>query len=287
MPVLAANPNLPPQVDEIIRKALEKDRELRYQTVGELRADLKRLKRDSSPTPVVAVSSRKPAAATTAKPATAASKNTRWLAGLFAVLCIVITGEVGMLIHKHNAASSMAADSVANPPAESQAPAMPAPPASTTARTTAAAPVATAPAAMPPKTASATKIKPSPATQPKPSAAVSKAPAAAAAPASAATRVSANMAAAPVKEIKAVGGFGKIFGAQNENMGRIYIHTVPKGARVLVGAQPVNHTTPVEFDLAPGKYSLTLSLDGYPTAQKQIIVEAGKKLEFTVELTKR
>ncbi|HEX9111603.1 MAG TPA: protein kinase, partial [Terriglobales bacterium] len=41
------NPQLPPQFDEIIRKALEKDRNLRYQHASEIRADLQRLKRDS------------------------------------------------------------------------------------------------------------------------------------------------------------------------------------------------------------------------------------------------
>ena len=44
---LRLNPDVPPQLDEIITKALEKDRHLRYQTASDLRADLARLKRDT------------------------------------------------------------------------------------------------------------------------------------------------------------------------------------------------------------------------------------------------
>ncbi len=49
-PALRLNPEIPPKLEEILQKALEKDLEMRYQVAAEMRADLKRLRRETDST---------------------------------------------------------------------------------------------------------------------------------------------------------------------------------------------------------------------------------------------
>jgi eukaryotic-like serine/threonine-protein kinase len=57
VPAVRLNPNLPPKLEDIINRALEKDRELRYQGAKEMRSELMRLKRDTETGRVAAATS--------------------------------------------------------------------------------------------------------------------------------------------------------------------------------------------------------------------------------------
>jgi Tol biopolymer transport system component len=82
------NPNLPVELEHIIDKALEKDREVRCQTAAELRADMKRLKRDLDSGRVKAMTT----TATAVSPAQSSRPLKPWAWPAAAVLLAVAIG---------------------------------------------------------------------------------------------------------------------------------------------------------------------------------------------------
>jgi eukaryotic-like serine/threonine-protein kinase len=96
---LQLNRDLPPELERVIQKCLEKDRDLRYQSAGELRTDLKRLKRDSES-----------GFSAASIPAAASARWTHYVYGAAAVLALAVI-VLGVLFFR----SSQSAPQIGTP----------------------------------------------------------------------------------------------------------------------------------------------------------------------------
>jgi Tol biopolymer transport system component len=111
-PPIQLNPGLPPQIEIILNKALEKDRELRCQSAAEIRADLKRLKRDTDSSRVGASGAAAVVETSGAKEAPVTAPESKRKSGrLLPVLisCVfLIALAIGLVLGKHLWGSSAA-----------------------------------------------------------------------------------------------------------------------------------------------------------------------------------
>jgi serine/threonine protein kinase len=91
------------------------------------------------------------------------------------------------------------------------------------------------------------------------------------------------MAAGRTDNIRLVnGGMGKVFGGggSSQGMARIEIKSEPKGAQVTINGTPLQKTTPVEIQVEPGNYDITIQKEGYKPLKESAIVGIDDRIKI-------
>jgi eukaryotic-like serine/threonine-protein kinase len=82
------------------------------------------------------------------------------------------------------------------------------------------------------------------------------------------------------------GGVGKMFGGgPSQGKARIQIKSEPKGAQVTVNGTPLQKTTPLEIQVEPGNYDITIQKDGYKPIRESAIVGIDDRIKIDKTLS--
>jgi eukaryotic-like serine/threonine-protein kinase len=95
------------------------------------------------------------------------------------------------------------------------------------------------------------------------------------------------MAAGRTDNIQLVnGGMGKVFGGGGSSgKARIEIKSEPKGAQVTINGTPLQKTTPVEIQVEPGSYDISIQKDGYKPVKESAIVGIDDRVKIDKALS--
>ncbi len=88
-------------------------------------------------------------------------------------------------------------------------------------------------------------------------------------------------------EIRGAGGhFKKVFGGTDTaGMGIVSIKTQPKGAQIMVNNRVLDKTSPFDFYLNPGTYVIDITMSGYRSLHRVIVVETREKVAIEEALS--
>jgi serine/threonine protein kinase/Tfp pilus assembly protein PilF len=115
VPALRLNPHMPAEFERIIEKALEKDRNLRYQSAADLRTDLARLRRDYESGRSSGVSGTNLAAATSASSGgveAAPARSRKTLVAGFGAILLIAAAVAAYFVHKKSEATKISSIAV-------------------------------------------------------------------------------------------------------------------------------------------------------------------------------
>jgi hypothetical protein len=87
--------------------------------------------------------------------------------------------------------------------------------------------------------------------------------------------------------IKVVGGsFKKLFGGggSNNGMTNVEIKSDPKGAQVIINGKTVDKSTPMEIQVEPGNYEITIQKSGYKPIHTNLAAGANEKVKIEEKL---